>query len=415
MSAVPTMTISSVSITQASNFESQIDHLTDILDKYQGYDDSLSKSLFRWGARVLQIAVKHHFTSPEEMAKISSERIHELATEILVNPLDGRSLQYPILERDWTWERGVHQDCRQLFKAISPLDGEAMNEAPAAHLFALEMIAWARVFTPAEEVSSTQLSLFVEGSGIVAMVRCFVYQRLAKAAIVQKQQRELRDSMEFALISVDERMVHMRKLDLQIMEEAEEKAADHEVALDRRIGSITQIHRDHLGALSGQISFMEESHRKSVAELEDRIAKVDQANIAVADALKAQLTTMHQAHKNAVAALDAQIQAANVAHQQAVGRLETQLSTTAAAHCAAVSTISSMTHTHHEAVTKLEERVTASTAHAIQVQSTLSQAEVRNAQHAREIQQLRNDYARARSDIQRLHEELDDADSCVIM
>jgi hypothetical protein len=414
MNAVTTMTVASV-VTQASNFESQIDRLTDILDQYQGYNDSLSKSLFRWGASVLQIAVKHYSSATEEMAKIASERIHELATELLVNPLDGRSLQDPILERDWTWEREVHQDCRQLFKTISPLDGEVMNKTPAAHFFAQEMIVWAKVFTPAEEAASTQLSLFVEGSSTAAAVRRFVYQRLAKAAIVQKQQRDLQESMEFALISVDESMVRMRALDLSVMERAEEKAACHEAALDRQIGSITQVHRDHLTELSGQISFMEESHRKSVAELENRIASVDQTNIAVSDALRAQLIEMHQAHKSAVVALDAQIQAANVAHQQAVSRLETQLSTTAAAHSTAISTISSMTHTHREAVTKLEGRVVASVAHASQVQVSLSQAEMRNAQCAAEIRQLRRDYDYARSDIRRLQEELNDDDSCTIM
>ena len=414
MSGATTMTVTSV-VTQASNIESQIDRLTDILDQYQGYNDSLSKSLFRWGASVLQIAVKHCSGSREEMAKIASERIHELTTELLVNPLDGRCLQDPILERDWTWESKVHQDCRQLFKTISPLDGEVMNEMQTPHFFARAMIVWAKVFTPAEEAASTKLSLFVEGSSTAAAVRHFVYQRLAKAAIVQKQQRDLQESMEFALISVDKSMLRMCALDLSVIERAEEKAAGHEAALGRQIGSITQVHRDHLAELNGQISFMEESHRKNVAELENRIALVDQANIAVSDALRAQLIEMNQAHKSAVVALDAQIQAANVSHQRAVSRLETQLSITAAAHSTAISTISSMTHTHREAVTKLEGRVIASVAHASQVQSSLSQAQMRNAQCAAEIRELRRNYDQARSDIHRLQEELNDDSSCTIL
>ncbi|MCX7120162.1 MAG: hypothetical protein NTZ67_00025, partial [Gammaproteobacteria bacterium] len=136
---------------------------------------------------------------------------------------------------------------------------------------------------------------------------------------------------------------------------------------------------------------------------------------AVSDVLRAQLIEMHQAHESAVVALDAQIQAANVAHQQAVSRLETQLSTTAAAHSTAISTISSMTHTHRQAVTKLEGRVVVSEAHANQVQSSLSQAQMRIAQCAEEIRQLRWDNYRALSDIRRLQEELDDDSSCTII
>ncbi len=393
----------------------QIDRLTDILDKYHEYDDSLSKSLFRWGASVLQFAVKHFSMPQEEMAKIASERIHELVTELLVNPLDGRSLKHPILERDWTWENGVHQDCRQLFEAISPLDEGVMDETPGSHFFAKEMIEWAKVFTPAEEAASTQLSLFGEGSSAAAAVRRFVYQRLAKAAILQKQQRDLQESMKCALISVDKRMEYMLAQDLSVMERAEERAASHEAALDRQIGSITQVHRDHLAELKSQISFMEESHRKSVAELENRIASVDQTNIAVSNALRAELIEMHQAHESAVVALDAQIKAANVAHQQAVSHLERELSTTAAAHSTAISTISSMTDTHRAAVTKLEGRVVVSEAHANQVQSSLSLAQMRNAQCAAEIRQLRWDNYRAQSDIRRLQEELDDDRSCTIL
>lgn len=106
--------------------------------KYKG---ALSGRILKWIQSTLdsQTRLKNTGTPEVELTKSLCLNIGRLATEVLVNPLDGTPYERPMLLRGQEWEHRVFIDCQKLF-SNSPLDGGAMAE-PIPHLLTIYMIA----------------------------------------------------------------------------------------------------------------------------------------------------------------------------------------------------------------------------------------------------------------------------------
>jgi hypothetical protein len=399
------------------------EELSRILGVYHECDDTLSQDLLLWGTGVLRTIVEHRDDSEDGIATLAQERLGVLSREILINPIDQRPLEDPVIERGWTWEHRMHAEYRNFF-LTSPLDDQPMSSEPSSHLFASEMIHWmhrvptlrarAAVAIPSGNGALRQVGLPGTFSQLAPFLPV-VYQQLAQAAVVRRQNRQLREQMEYALVRVDQCMVQMRDRSRQAVEEAVARAREHEAALQERIALINRTHQDTLAGLNGQIASMEERHRAGVAAFEQQMAATDQANIAAVNGLRRQIEAMNQEHQLARVALERQIELRTQENRQEVARLDAQLVQTTQANQAAMATIAA---THGRTVAGLQNQIAENVVRLGQTQAHLAAAETRNAQSAAEIQNTRSALAQAQQRISQLQNEVANSDGggfCSVM
>lgn len=403
-----------MTITQPRHYAEQVRNLVEIMEEFQGspqYIDPLSKNLIRWGTGVLREVAQHRSDSAEAISRVAAAQIAVLNTEHLVCQLSGEPLcDDPTKERDWTLKRLVHRDVRRLFNGASPLDGKMMAEQPPTHEFAKKMVAWANTFQPSAMPSEERQMVLLNPDPSKDQARRFVYERLATAAKLVRQQQLLQQTMDSALVLVENQMTTMHISGQQAMVEAQKKADLHEAALRKQIENLQATHHGRIEALASQISNIEKTHRENVANLEGQIALKDEVDKAAAAALRKQVEEIQQSHQKTVEALGSRIDSLNQVHKQDVTRLETQLNS-------AQSAMSSMTQTHRQTVSGLEAQLANRSVELQRVSTLFNEAQTRTAQHTDDFKQLQQAYSQSQNTIRILQDEVSDANdsSCGIM
>lgn len=393
------------------DYGSEIESLSQILERYQTWDDILSVDLFSWGTEVLQEVIKHKDDEPDKIAAIAQKHLQVLSNTILVNPLyDDSPLQDPVKERRWTWERGFHAEYRMLFR-LSPLDGKQMSDdPPPPHLFAIEMMNWRdhlrtsyailQRAEPMDHPLQEQRALVVHAARL-GPFRIIFYQRLAQAAVARWQQKETGKELDYALVRLDQCQVQMLERNRQVLAETEARAAEHEAALQHQLEAIERTHQRTIEALSAQVADMQAQHQEHLAALEQRLSVVDQANAAEIELLTQQIASLKQEHQSAVGHLTDQIDKNNQRHRNEVSQLMGELQSAKRAHLEAVA---SLNETHQKAVAGLQTQIA-------EQDGALRREVAINAQQGQQIQALGGALGQAQAEISRLRNK----DSCSIL
>ncbi len=151
MSEMTTMTVTAVSSPLTGSFplsqkeqnpEVYVEAICEILEKYKDWKDPLSKKLFAWGVDVISIDLERMSQTAIDQRVLGLA--DELASKILLNPLDHSPLVKPMLDRSlWVWEKESLDDYRYIApKANSPFDNKPFDVTP--HHFALDILEWTR-------------------------------------------------------------------------------------------------------------------------------------------------------------------------------------------------------------------------------------------------------------------------------
>jgi hypothetical protein len=412
----------SVTITiQQPNYLAATEQLGGILERHQTCEDTLSLNLSRWGTGVLRAFVEHRFDSADALIQLAQERIHALAHDILIDHIDDSPLENPVLDSGRTWKRTMHREFAKVFLSQSPFDGSAMSAEPPTHAFAQEMIDWmhsvtfseTRALAPCErkpteagrlELGQMQL---LDRFPQLAGFRRLAYQRMAQAAIVKEQNRQLREQLDFTEAHSDQCIAEMREMTLQSIGDVTARAEEHAAAIQERIDSLTEVHQHTVTHLQAQIT----DHRTEIAALDHQMQEAAQANATNAAVLHDRLMAMHQSHQEAASDLEQRIQSLNQEKQESVGRLQAQLK---AAVDSSQAAMVSLEETHGRRVSGLKTQIAEEVAEVQKTQTQLQQVRTVNEQHMTEIQRLQNSYAQAQRQIRRLQDEVDDS-GCSIM
>jgi chromosome segregation ATPase len=159
------------------------------------------------------------------------------------------------------------------------------------------------------------------------------------------------------------------------------------------------------------MSWIEQTHKENISTLEKRIASMDAVNAAIAGSLKAQVVAMNQEHQRTTTALQNQIHSINESHRSSVSMLEGKISSSNAA-------ISSMSRSHQTKVSNLKGQLSHSATSLQQAEQVIRQEQQRNANNVAEINNLRNERARAQREMANLRQAINDLDDddgfCVI-
>ena len=403
---------------QPANYLTAIEDLSEILEKYSGYSDLLSKSLSKWGISVLQKATGSSFETHDKIIAIAREELGVLANGILINPLNGALLQEPVLEREWTWELSLHVDCRDLFQKVSPFDQQMMSLEPSSHLFAKEMIHWMHEIIHSEPEEAAGSSSFNLGSREIVLLdrsastklRKFFYERLAKAAVAQAEQKKLREQMDSALVRVDQFMEEMALKDQMIIANAESKAAEHEAALQDQIQMLRRSHEETIDGLNRQINSLTDEHHQNIAALEARIGTMNQANRSDIDSLRVQISHANLEHQNATTTLRQEIATITREHQQTIANMLAQLSSSDQLHEEAMASI---LETHSRDVAGLTAHIKQTEKKANESAALFYTARDLTYKNKSEIDQLLHNLELQKIEISRLKDKIDDA--CIMV
>lgn len=251
------------------DYRSYIDHLVDILLKYEEWNDPLSVRLLKWGDRTYVSASEQEFVLNAETMIKAKKRINKLLKNVLINPLDTSPLLDPVLERHWTWERVFLEDYQTL-TSKSDYDNEEMNPM-VPHKFARKMIVWANtiIFEIDTPVSASTDVIPAESSNPSYIDRTLVvptnhpevnalkllfYQQFIQAAISREA---VRQDLRGQINSTRRMMVQLRSetraLIAQEVERAERNAEAHEAVIDQRFNHVEQIHGETVDLLRTRI------------------------------------------------------------------------------------------------------------------------------------------------------------------
>lgn len=187
-------------------YNAAISELKSIIGKHQGtYNDPLSERVVVWHKSTMDSLsnLKKNGANTQELECGLHESINSLRQEILVNPLDGSRLKQPFLERNWVWERWMHDDCSTL-SPHSPLDNQPMDGA-TPHEFASEMLAWSeKIGLPIDSANGSAAHLnqthmeylakhprFTEGRRSVYARVCRAAQKALSTSLKQIVAREV--------------------------------------------------------------------------------------------------------------------------------------------------------------------------------------------------------------------------------
>ena len=316
----------------------QLQSLITIRRCYQSWNDHLSRAINRWCLEVLTIAKEHGQDSLQEIHRIAREKLGELAEEILVNPITVTPLHCPVMERDWTWEKSMHEECRQLFKT-SPLDGGPMSANPASHSFAEEMIHWHQGLNPqsqTEEQSSsprTETALIANDAQSIRSRRSF-YQIHAQHAIATEEEVALRELMELAMRRLDAFKRKMEQRDEEAMNDVQKKMekikAERREKLDsmekdkqRRVEDLRKVResvetksRQNFEQQEKKISARKEGFTSDLASLRTTMSRSESAFASTQDTLNREVDVHEQELLAAERTLEQQLQADETAHTE---------------------------------------------------------------------------------------------------
>ncbi|MDF2577660.1 MAG: hypothetical protein K0S74_1144 [Chlamydiales bacterium] len=271
---------------RVEQYQSVMERLQGILEKFQEWNDELSLRLREWGLEVSRISLEE-MVQPRQAEEVDRQ-IQRLANDILVNPfksgISGLSkpemLKEPVLDRDHVWEKWMLDEYLEIC-SDSPYDNQPIEAR--SHEFAKAMIDWLDSFTckeiPTENYfgpssttaltvhssnsnSNTSLSLssLRSLSAPSAMIlrpkigwpigpnepnreallkrRLIEYVDLAHKAFQIKECRRKQKENEQQLIVWEQMNLELRRnIELRI-EEARKAAAEHERVINGRIDSM---------------------------------------------------------------------------------------------------------------------------------------------------------------------------------
>jgi hypothetical protein len=214
------------------------DQLADIIEKNGEWKDTLSRQLLKWGFEVLSLEFPENIEF--EMQTEANKRINDLLHKILINPLDQTTLEDPILEGDWVWEKWMLDDYQESFlqfssKVISPFYGKEIEKI-IPHTFAKEMLVWARSISLLTNSLSKEV-IDLDNKSVTVKKNCtevnekqnpvlskgkvFLYQKLAKIAVKLQNERFYREQVE----------IELRQQQL-LIKQNEELNRQHEIRLE---------------------------------------------------------------------------------------------------------------------------------------------------------------------------------------
>lgn len=401
------------------------DRLSAILDKFIDEKDPLSKKLYRWGTRMLEMTGVYHNNHEQPMnMRAVADMVDEFKKKTILNAITHQPLQNPVLMGRQTLEEWQCRIYRQLFTQ-SPFDGTPTSLEPKLHEFAREMIGLVHTLQlsiPEDQPANHQLvpaereSALIPAGGVEPLdqgqmvllsrfpqfdgMRRFMFQQLALKALSYEQGERLQEQLDQAVVNVDYFMEQVREMDRAVLTAGEELSAAHFRELEERLQGIDRIHSSTITQLNEQREWMKQQHQKDLAGLDQQIKAIGQANSAVSKTLQRQIESMTQAHQAAESALGQQIQSIHQAHAYAISSLQTQMA----------REMSAARQQHSEDVQRVQGDLHQANQRLGQTQQSLSVAQQQNAFQAAEVENLRNSYNQAQREIQNLHNKINDMD-----
>lgn len=247
------------------NAQNFIERLSDIIVKYDDEDeqfkiwsDPLSKKLFSWGIKLLAFG-----QWDDTIIKI---HLNKLAKKIFINPLDGSSLESPVLERQWVWEEKALSDYQRL-SPVSPFDQQPMLPM-RIHAFGRAMLSLINS-APADFLrppSNGTLLINTKSPGFMdwalmanyndfqfRQYKLAFYQVLADRAKKAQGIASLRDELKKISTQATKLFRESKQLVRQERERAEQAVVAHEQLINQRIESIEQDHQHTVSVLRERV------------------------------------------------------------------------------------------------------------------------------------------------------------------
>lgn len=408
---------------EKTDYVKSVEELGNILTLYANCDDAKSKSIHFWGKGVLKAVIEHKDDPIEVIDTIARVKITVLGTEILVDPVTDRPLREPVLERDVTWEWSTHEEYRRLFKK-SPFDGLDMLEKPPLHEYVAAMVKWMNSVTTTKDIAAAHAAaapfdagqlIPLGGSPKTDESRRVFYQQLPQLTVLKKQLRGMREGMSQAMVQSDLSLEEIMKRSFPIIAEAQQKADEHEAAVNKRLDSIEKTYQGTVDGLKTQIDSMKKQHHDELEVLERELEAVDQANIQAVETLTARIDELKASHRHAEAELQNQIDARHLEHVQTVARLGNQLAEATQVNEVSMNTLNETHRRDHEA---LGERINELEAKEARLKDSLKDECEANLTHQMEILRLKADLANKQQQINQLNQRLNNMDGgsdCSIM
>jgi len=395
----------------------RLQSLITIRRRYQSWDDHLSRAINRWCLEVLVIAKEHGQDSLQEIHRIAREKLGELAEEILVNPITVAPLHRPVIERDWTWEKFMHDECRQLFDN-SPLDGGAISANPAPHSFAEEMIHWNQGLNAQshkEEQSfspQTETALIVNDAESISSRRSF-YQIHAQYAIETEEEVALRELMELAMRRLDAFKRKLEQQDEEAMNDVQKKMEKIKAERQEKLDSMKE---DREKSVEDLRKVRESVERKSRQNFEQREKKISEKKEEFASDLASLGTTMsynESAFASTQDTLNREVDAQEQELLAAERILEQQLQADETAY---TEHLSSIAEEHNKSISPLNTRNAALEDQIGVAQTSLNKVTSENGQMNMEVGSLMRACQAIEAEIESLDRKIDDShESCVIL
>lgn len=124
---------------------SMIEEAVELAEEFVANQDDLSKRTIEW---ILDVATGSFQVSEKNRDAYLVERVHKLATEILVDMIRYLPLKEPVIDREGhTWSRALYDSYKANFE-LSPLSGKPFS-AVEPHRLAARTIALVKPWMPA--------------------------------------------------------------------------------------------------------------------------------------------------------------------------------------------------------------------------------------------------------------------------
>jgi hypothetical protein len=367
-----------------------------ILQRYEGWNDRLSRKLVRWGNGVVE-AARVMGSEPVERLPVIARAWQARLDGLLVDQLTATPLRDPVVERDWTWERGMHALYRGQFR-LSPLDKQPMSPEPPPHLFAQALIQMRRPEVASQElvVSDQQDSLQVAACG--AKLPRSKLRQLAKNAVVREGLVEFQERLGDDLVRMRQTAAAEAEQTEEVVREAERRAEEHEAGLKEQIDSLSREFEQTVQSLNEQATLTEERFRGAEARIRQEIASTNGEN---AD-LRHQLEELQRNRDIEVAAKRQELAVAILMTRQNVERLTAQLvsvqttfteslTTTDQTHQRQIVMVQGQRDELQAEAGQMSAQLRESSAQVAALRTQLRQTQAVQASQQRQIQQLQND------------------------
>ncbi len=293
--------------TRVYDYAYAVDGLNQILDKYPDNSDFLSRDLHNWAGNLSEEAFEKRLADPQEQMMVAIRHIGVLFFEVVINPLNKMPLSDPVVERNWVWERKMHQEWRERYKGISPLDGLQMAENPVPHSFAKEIIAWGADLLSNMPLLNRQIILRHQMDMLDdnQMVERALHERGERVEfevgeIVSRQHMHLRAKMDDTL---DEFMDELSLLEISnqdLIQRVNRRLQNQEESLDQQIEAYQTTTVGIVKDLARELSVKEEQHQQTIANYESRIVEEQKAATALTTVLQSNLNRVEAASSSAI-------------------------------------------------------------------------------------------------------------------